>query len=335
MSPIKSTIGRSVGKLLNTFRDRDLSLSSNVRTSRIVPLSASGGTKYTYNGKTIHVFTSTDATGLVITGGNLTNVEYVMVGGGGAGGYNYAGGGGAGGYLTGTFALIPGPGGPYPVTIGAGGNGVSSAGRGGNGTNTVFNGTTTYGGGGGGFFNGGGPDGSDGTPGASGGGAGGSNVYQTIGGTGNRVAGTSTPIPSQGNSGAQGYAPQYYATGGSGGGAGAAAASPVPGSGAGHDASPGGVGLQSPTTFRDPGNVYGTPGPNPGGFYFAGGGGAEVTHGGLSNISGGAGGGGRGGGPGGAQTSGTTNTGGGGGAGRNNPPGTSGNGGSGIVMIAY
>ena len=86
-----------------------------------VPFSVTGGTKYTYNGKTIHVFTSTDATGLVITGGNLTNVEYVMVGGGGAGGYNYAGGGGAGGYLTGTFALIPGPGGPYPVTIGAGG----------------------------------------------------------------------------------------------------------------------------------------------------------------------------------------------------------------------
>jgi hypothetical protein len=309
------------------------------RSAGSVPFSVTGGTKYTYNGKTIHVFTSTDATGLVITGGNLTNVEYVMVGGGGAGGYNYAGGGGAGGYLTGTFALIPGPGGPYPVTIGAGGNGVSTNSRGGNGTNTVFNSITAYGGGGGGFFNGGGPDGSDGTPGASGGGAGGSNVYQTVGGTGNRQAGTSTPIPAQGNSGAQGYAPQYYATGGSGGGAGAAAASPVPGSGAGHDASPGGVGLQSPTTFRDPGNVYGTPGPNPEGFYFAGGGGAEVTHGGLSNISGGAGGGGRGGGPGGAQTSGTTNTGGGGGAGGVPLPGpspaVSGNGGSGIVMIAY
>jgi hypothetical protein len=156
------------------------------RSAGSVPFSVTGGTKYTYNGKTIHVFTSTDATGLVITGGNLTNVEYVMVGGGGAGGYNYAGGGGAGGYLTGTFALIPGPGGPYPVTIGAGGNGVSTNSRGGNGTNTVFNSITAYGGGGGGFFNGGGPDGSDGTPGASGGGAGGSNVYQTVGGTGNR-----------------------------------------------------------------------------------------------------------------------------------------------------
>lgn len=292
--------------------------------------STSGGTKYTYGGKTIHVFTSTDATGLVITGGNLTNVEYVMVGGGGGGGANYAGGGGAGGYLTGTFSTIPGPGGPYPVTIGAAGNAQPSPqGRGGNGSNTVFNGTTAYGGGGGGFFNGGGPDGSDGTPGASGGGAGGSNVYQTLGGTGNRQAGTSTPIPAQGNPGGQGYTPQFYSTGGSGGGAGAAAAAPFNNGGLGHDASPGGVGLQAPTTFRDPTNVYGTPGPNPGGFYFAGGGGAAYTHG-AARVPGGAGGGGAGAFPPGSipAAAGSTNTGGGGG-------GNTAAGGSGILMIAY
>jgi hypothetical protein len=290
--------------------------------------SVTGGTKYTYGGKTIHVFTSTDATGLVVSNGNLPNVEYVMVGGGGGGGENYSGGGGAGGYLTGTFSTIPGPGGPYPVTIGAGGpGGPSPQGRGGNGSNTVFNGTTAYGGGGGGFFNGGGPDGSDGTPGASGGGAGGSNVYQTLGGTGNRVAGTSTPIPAQGNPGAQGYAPQFYSTGGSGGGAGAAAAAPFNNGGGGHDASPGGIGLQAPPSFRDPTNPYGTPGPNPGGFYFAGGGGAARTHG-AAQVPGGAGGGGAGNFPGGPGAAGTTNTGGGGG-------GNTAGGGSGIVMISY
>ena len=43
MAPIRSSIGRSVGKLLNSFRDRDLSLNSNVRTARTQPLSARGG----------------------------------------------------------------------------------------------------------------------------------------------------------------------------------------------------------------------------------------------------------------------------------------------------
>ena len=291
-----------------------------------------GGTIFSYGGKTIHVFTSSSPTGLVVSNGNLPSVEYVMVGGGGAGGSNYAGGGGAGGYLTGTFPL-PGPGGPYPVTIGAGGNGVAPGNTGGNGTNTVFNSITAYAGGGGGYFNGGGPAGSDGTPGASGGGAGGSNVYQTVGGTGNRQAGTGTPIPQQGYPGAQGFAPQYFSTGGSGGGAGGAAASPFPNGGSGHDASPGGVGLQAPSTFRDPTNPYGTSGPNPGGFYFGGGGGAAVTHGAAGNIPGGSGGGGRGSGPGGALASGTANTGGGGGG--NSSPVSSGNGGSGIVIIAY
>ena len=43
MAPFKSTGGLSVGKLLGVFRDRDLTLNSNVRTDRTIKLSATGG----------------------------------------------------------------------------------------------------------------------------------------------------------------------------------------------------------------------------------------------------------------------------------------------------
>jgi hypothetical protein len=36
MAPIRSTIGRSVGKLLRSFRDRDLNLNSSVVTKRVI-----------------------------------------------------------------------------------------------------------------------------------------------------------------------------------------------------------------------------------------------------------------------------------------------------------
>ena len=53
----------------------------------------SGGTKYTYNSKTIHVFTSTEP---FICPKNIT-AEVFVVGGGGGGATDMAGGGGAGG----------------------------------------------------------------------------------------------------------------------------------------------------------------------------------------------------------------------------------------------
>ena len=79
----------------------------------------------------------------------------------------------------------------------------------------------------------------------------------------------------------------------------------------------------------DSGGPYGTPGPNPGGWYFAGGGAAGQTQNGVQN-EGGAGGGGD------SYTNGTANTGGGGGGG-NGPgsPDTGGTGADGIVLIAY
>ena len=92
----------------------------------------------------------------------------------------------------------------------------------------------------------------------------------------------------------------------------------------------------SPATFRSPSNPYGTPGPG-GTFYFAGGGGAGKYQ--SDGVPGGYGGGGDGGdaNPGGANTAGNgaTNTGGGGGGGGSHNPGPAGNGGPGIVFIAY
>ena len=59
-----------------------------------LPAIASGGTKYDYSGKTIHVFTS--GTEPFICPKNIT-AEVFVVGGGGGGGNDMAGGGGGGG----------------------------------------------------------------------------------------------------------------------------------------------------------------------------------------------------------------------------------------------
>ena len=79
--------------------------------------SATGGdTTRTYNGKTIHTYTTTGAATLV-TSGNPKQVEYLIVGGGGHGVAGSGGGGGAGGYRTGTTTLEAGT---YNIQVGAG-----------------------------------------------------------------------------------------------------------------------------------------------------------------------------------------------------------------------
>ena len=104
MSPIKSTFGRSVGKLLGTYRNRDLSLSSSVKTDRklsMPPITATGGSKSTLGSYTLHTFTSTQD--FVVSDGEGT-IEYLIIaGGGGGGGYGggvFGAGCGAGGYRT-------------------------------------------------------------------------------------------------------------------------------------------------------------------------------------------------------------------------------------------
>jgi hypothetical protein len=281
---------------------------------------ATGGAISYYGGKTIHTFTSS---GTFATAPNwtATNVEYVVVGGGGGGATNYGGGGGAGGYRTGTTPI-----GAHPISttiqIGAGGLQSSGSVLTANGTPSYFGAPITAAGGGTG-----GPD-SIGGPGSGldAGAAGGSGGGHGLDGPGTVAAGNTPPTsPPQGNPGGTGSRSTNFGGGGGGGAGGAGQAST---SGAA-----GGIGIQIPSTFLNPASVIGTPGPNPGAGYVAGGG-----RGGINNSTGasrGIGGGGYQNSPaaGGTTEPGLENMGAGGGG---QYQGTrAGNGGSGIVLIAY
>ena len=174
---------------------------------------------------------------------STTNVEYVCVAGGGAGGSagthgpgvgGQGGGGGAGGFRTNvpgvttadptvplTGAAVP-LGGPssFAVTVGAGGYGINQALNGNNRQNgtpssIAFPGGTITAAGGG---SGGGIDGGNVQPGGSGGGSGDSNSDPTsVGGPGNNPA--TSPIQGHAGGNAPGYSGVF--SGGGGGGAGA------------------------------------------------------------------------------------------------------------------
>ena len=280
------------------------------------PFTATGGTKTTGGGYTIHTFTSTGAATFVVNTG-VGNVEYLVVAGGGGGagrsGPDRLGGGGGGGGLrtnvpgvqnnggsplTGpSMALIPGT---YTVTVGTGGA-AGNAGppdcRGGSGADSVFASITSTGGGGGG----GGSGNATGRDGGSGGGSSSlaSDPY-------NYGAGNTPPVsPPQGN---PGYKSPGSTMGGGGGGAGAAAPSHV-----------GGVGVEC--------SISGSP------VWYGGGGGASSTPASPEDGAGGNGGGGAAG-PG-AGNAGSNNTGGGGGTGGRSTPNPGGAGGPGIVIVRY
>ena len=300
--------------------------------------------------KTIHTFL-TPGTFATTSNWEATDVEYVIVGGGGAGGeYQYrGGGGGAGAYKTGTTPI-----GAHPVSttvqVGAGGHGVAQGTASGDdqtgAPSSVGNGQPSYfgtpltalGGGMGGTYVES-DTGSNGVNGGSGGGGGGLALSTAGTGSGDPFPGTigATPSNGWGNDGGAGSDNPIGAGGGGAGGVGQdSGGPPAPNRGMG------GPGVQVPTTFRNPASVFGTPGPN-GAFYLAGGGNA----GGYStsanpNVAstrpaGGGGLGGNvsspqyvGGGPGVANTGG-----GGGGASASYHLNSGGAGGSGIVMVAY
>ena len=69
MAPFKSSLAKTVGKLLGLSKNADLSLRGNAQVARVLPVESSGGTKSTYNDKTIHAFTSTGPSTLEISGG--------------------------------------------------------------------------------------------------------------------------------------------------------------------------------------------------------------------------------------------------------------------------
>ena len=365
MAPLRSTLGRSLGRLIRLGRTKDLAgegtggaalegqLNSKYYgardqvTENELKLGVTGGTLLAPgNGYRYHIFTGPG--NLVVEhlstspSPTANQVDYFIVGGGGSGGGEYSGpnqvtggGGGAGGVLTATG--IPVSATSYPVVIGDGGAQPNPQGRNAGapgGVTTVF-GKTAYGGGAGGTY----PS----TGSLSGGSGGGSGRRNT--GTYKYGLNPTTPGPVINNFPAyepgttQGY-PGGVAGGtsndGGGGGGGASAAGAAGSNGNGGD----GITAFSGDTGIPP--SYGTPGPTTG-RWFAGGGAAGLNGGG----DGGAGGGAPGPRPvpaGGAYgTAATANTGGGGSGGRSGAPGNlpdggstkGGAGGSGICIIRY
>ena len=245
-----------------------------IATSQTQTAKATGGKISFYNGKTIHTFTGT---GTFVTPASFSETcEYVLIGGGGSGGfYNYrGGGGGAGAYKTGNTPVSGAN--SIAVTIGAGGRAPSSGfipspGANGNATSIAFPGVITAPGGG----TGGTWPNRAGTDGGSGGGAGGGPGTATdrFGiGSGDPFPGTigNTPPNGWGHDGGACAINQQQGAGGGGAGQvgypnGPASSTPTRGFG--------GAGVQMPATFRNPAGIdIGTPGPNPGGYYIGGGG---------------------------------------------------------------
>lgn len=338
MAPIKTTLARTVSKLLGVSKNTDLSLRGATQSSRVVipeGFSASGGNiadgVSPGNGYTYHVFTSS---GTFTVNSGEKNVEYLVIGGGGSGGDISGagmGGGGAGGLRTGT---VPNVNSPQTVTIGTGGDFPN-----GQGTHSVFGPIRSEGGGMGG-------NGASSNDGYNGGSGGGGTNNSTTGGTANTVAGVGNNNPStpafspQGNNGGGGSGPTSNEGGGGGGGAGG-----VGQDGADENGGDGGNGAPYPAYAAPLPAFAPMPSPwktavGPTGLYAGGGGG-----GGLRNPSGAGAPGPGGGGSGGASnpslgnavsaTPGIDFTGGGGGGSAYHPNPDSGNGGDGIVVVRY
>jgi len=272
-------------------------------------ISATGGTVTTSGNFKIHSFTGDGCfvVSQIGAGTGPSNVDYLVVAGGGSGGSCMGAGGGAGGYRT-TF---PSPGcnagsfpisaTTYPITVGGGGTAGPQFGYGTSGTSSIFSTITSAGGGtGGGLYT------SNGIAGGSGGGS----TWGPAAG----AAGNTPPVsPPQGNPGGNAQ-PTYNSSahGGGGGGAGAAG-SPAPAAGGNSN---GGDGSAN--------SISGSP------VTYAGGGGAGSSHQDGTVGTGGSGGGGSGNGG-----TGTSNTGGGGGGGAYNGGANGATGGKGIVIIRY
>jgi hypothetical protein len=303
----------------STYQERTFSITVQEPAAYVT---ATGGTVTTSGDYKIHAFTG-PGTFTVSSAGNTAgsnSIEYLVVAGGGSGGGDRGAGGGAGGlrhnFPSPAIAGFPISVTGYPITVGGGGGGVGDNTHGNDGSSSTFSSITSAGGGGAGTSVGG----TGGNSGGSGGGG------ANSGGAG---SGNSPPVsPSQGNPGGTNSAalPANAAGGGGGGGHSATGGNGGPSFGGN-----GGDGTQFPSAFVA---SYGSPAG-----YFSGGGG-----GGRDGRSGGSGGtGGLGGGtagqssssPGTPTTPGTANTGGGSGGMGVDPPASSGNGGSGIVIIRY
>ena len=280
MAPFKSTGGFSVGKLLGVFRNRDLTLNSNVRTDRTPPFLSSGGTIYTPgNGYSYHVFTSPGNFRVgALYSGNV--IDLLLVAGGGSGGSYYGGGGGAGGVVS--FTNVPGIAQPvqYSIEVGEGGVTAGPGDSTGNpGDSTTFGGLpggviTAIGGGGG---SGGQDSPAAGLPGGSGGGASAVPSGPSSGGTGGQPAANTAytpliPFNQYGNPGGSYPVPVTGYKPAGGGGAGGAGGDGAQTTGGGN----GGAGIQIPWSPHTVIPILGPLAPRmgPTGLYYGGGGGA-------------------------------------------------------------
>ena len=372
MAPIKSSLARTVGKLLGVQKDTDLSLRGHVQSIRELPsvkVTASGGNLSDAlapgNGYKYHTFSSPGDFTVTAGSGAEGIVDVLVVAGGGSGSAtNVAGGAGAGGIVLATsYAVTPGT---YPVSVGGGG--VTPAFSGDNPTRDGNPGTDSYfgpsgarltakGGGGGGnsYLN---PT-DGGKPGGSGAGGGWNNPNWPIGNSDTAQPGPASQ-PGQTHPGAPGTITNYGNNGGTGGGTGPASGIGGGGGGAGAVGtsnpfpapntavgSQGGAGqpfadFAYPLAFPSP--VASSLGPNsPNNSHYGGGGGGGRHIAGTAspqpgNTDGGVGGGGRGG-NGRASDGGNNGTAGvdylGGGGGDANGYDKGGDGGDGIVIVRY
>jgi hypothetical protein len=299
--PVGTTAQRPATGLSGMVRfDSDLDalqIYNGTAWSSVGSMYATGGTLTTVDGYRIHSFTSSGDFVVSIAG----VVEYLVIGGGGAGGWDHGGGGGAGGYISGSKHVSVGT---HAIVIGAGGTGQSG---GGDGNNTTALGLTALGGGGGGSRNTGNQAHENGRAGGSGGGS--CEDSYTVG--------EALNDGSQGNLGgvSGGGTP---GNGAGGGGAGGTGGKSTGGAGSGYSGQ-GGAGLSSSIT----GTAVCRAGGGSGGRWSAGAIGAATGGGGTGGATGAT-----------NSTSAAANTGGGGG-GAGITAGNAGAGGSGVVIIRY
>ena len=274
-------------------------------------MTASGGTETTDGDYKVHSFTAS-GTFTVTRVGYVGTVEYLVIAGGGSGGFSNGGAGGAGGFRIATAHAVTAK--EYTITVGAGGAAATSLNTyGTNGGTSTFDTISSSGGGTGGAGGGAGSGTGNGKTGGSGGGGRAANSGGS-GGAGN--SGSFDPV--EGYAGGSGTftAPNYGAGGGGGSGG-------VGANGSGSAGGNGGIGTANSITGSSV-------------TYASGGGGSAYNGGTVGTAS-------AGGGTDGMSSSSsaaddaTANTGGGGGAGGKDVADSAagGAGGSGIVIIRY
>ena len=278
MAPFKSSDGRNIGKLVQSYS------SEFIGSDLAAQFSASGGVKVMSGNTNWHVFTGPGSFEANSTGKACEIL--IIAGGGGGGSAYYSGGGGAGGLVKGAISLNALS---TPITTGAKGIGRHHAltTRGTNGGNSTFGAITAIGGGGGGSY-------ASAAGGLDGGSSGGTSGYDTS----TRAPATPQPVP--GDYTAHGFRGNVGGNYGAGGGGGAGAEGNAGGPSVG---GAGGAGLAVPNF---PGNDIFDNAPSalqtiltPGwkaavganGTYAGGGGGSNYSTGGGAAGAGGAGGG--------------------------------------------